>query len=612
MELLEENRRALENKHKGSIEKLEKLQISDYIRLFQAKDGKNIIGIQKDERIWFLNSRLEPEYAAEIFSQRYHIRVFGTYFVFGMSDGRHIRKMLEKCDKTNRIVVYEPDINIFFMACCSFELADLIEDKRVVFCVPDLIGSRLESLAAQNVCYQNMNILEMCILPGYDFLYREAYTEYEDEVIAAIKQNVLARNTKFNIGRKNPQHTFYHMKNMIYHNNHEQLRRKLAEYDLSNIPAIIVSAGPSLDKNVHELKKAQGKSFIIVVDAALRTVIKAGIRPDMVCTIDFKAPDYFFEGINLDGLIWLCGSLSKPWILEQANNKVFYHGHYCVYWSKLIKKIGGYIMPRVISGGSISTEAYSIVSTLGFKKIILVGQDLAFTNGVSHTKGAIGAFGNNDDYIKSRCKVKVEGINGELLDTDMQMWEYKRWFEKVFRLQMKDIDVINATEGGANIEGAENRRLKDVIEQECKSELDIYEIAKAIPPAFTEMQQKEILAELKNMPKYVQELRENIESTIEKHEKILDALKKNSCTDLKEKLSDLMEANEKLGKQDMFELLTMYALKEEYELGANIYVQEELRIDELVEKSLKLYRGYEKALDMFEEDVEEYIMKDRP
>lgn len=609
MELLKENQKILEKKYSGSIEQLKRLEISKNVEVYNTKKNGQVMGVNKENRIWYLNSRINPEYAAKIYADRYKIRVFGLYFVFGFSDGRHIRKLLEKCDKTNRIIVYEPDASLFYKACVSFELEDLIGDDRVILCVPK-VTQKIETVISSMVSFQSMYVIEMCILPGYDILYRDEYLDFEEKVIAVMKENVITRNTKFHIGRKNPQHTLYHMKNMIYHNNSEQLRKKLAEYDLDKIPAIIVSAGPSLDKNIQDLKKAEGRSFIIVVDAALRTIRQAGIRPDMVCTIDFRAPDYFFQGIDLNGLVWSCEALTKPWVLEQADNKIFYHGYYCKYWDELLRETVGYTMPGLAAGGSVSTEVFTLVYQLGFKKIILVGQDLAFTNGVSHTKGALGAFGKNSDYIKSRRIVQVEGIDGELLDTDFQMWEYRRWFERMIQLNMDKFDVIDATEGGAKIEGTKILKLKDAIEQECKGKLDIYQLLQNMPLAFTKEQQEKLLQGLKKMKQLSQELKDKVVSSMERQKMILEMMESGHPGELTENLKEVAKDNDEIGKHSLFDLMTMYALKEEYELGSDIYAQEEMEVDELLRKSLKLYEGYQNAIDMMEEDIEEYIIKD--
>ena len=70
---------------------------------------------------------------------------------------------------------------------------------------------------------------------------------------------------------------------------------------------------------------------------------------------------------------------------------------------------------------------------------------MAFTGGISHTAGIEGAFGDNDEYIKSRNRIQVEGIDGTMLETDFQMWYYKKWFEKAIRANEGLIEVIDAT-----------------------------------------------------------------------------------------------------------------------------------------------------------------------
>ena len=112
----------------------------------------------------------------------------------------------------------------------------------------------------------------------------------------------------------------------------------------------------------------------------------------------------------------------------------------------------------------------------GFRKIVFMGQDLAFTGGKSHTSGIEGALGDNDKYIKSRCLMEVEGIDGTMLQTDFQMWYYKQWFEKAIRDGGDRMRVIDATEGGAKIEGAENMKMSEVVAGECPAEFDFRKI----------------------------------------------------------------------------------------------------------------------------------------
>jgi hypothetical protein len=52
-------------------------------------------------------------------------------------------------------------------------------------------------------------------------------------------------------------------------------------------PAIIVSAGPSLRKNKHQLRDAQGKAVIIAVQTILQPLLEMGIEPQFVTSLDY-------------------------------------------------------------------------------------------------------------------------------------------------------------------------------------------------------------------------------------------------------------------------------------------------------------------------------------
>ena len=61
-------------------------------------------------------------------------------------------------------------------------------------------------------------------------------------------------------------------------------------YDMNkDVPAIIVSAGPSLDKNLAEMINYKDKLkdyFIIAGNRTLKTLINNNIKPDLLVTVD--------------------------------------------------------------------------------------------------------------------------------------------------------------------------------------------------------------------------------------------------------------------------------------------------------------------------------------
>lgn len=610
MEWLISNFEELEKQKIAKVEKLNSLEIDEAVTVEHAKNDTSVLTIQVNGRKWFLNSRLDPQMAARLYVQRYPIRKFGTYFIFGLSDGRHIREFLKQCDETNHVIVYEPDAAIFRTACDNFDLTDIFADERFRLCVPEVTDD-VETIMRYTLQYTDLMVIEFCILPAYDILYREECENFMDTILDRLQDEIVRKSTRLSFDRMVPRHTLYNMKHMIGCRNIYQIAQAMQGIDVSEIPAVIVSAGPSLDKNIQELRKAEGKAFIVVVDAALRTVLRAGIRPDIVCTIDPESPDRFFENLDLEGISWCCDRVTRPWIMEHFGKKVYYYGFFEQYWNEILDENTDYPFPDIPSGGCVSAIAFSLACYLGFRKLVLIGQDMAFTGGISHTVGIEGAFGDNDEYIQSRHLIQVEGLDGTMLETDFQMWYYKKWFEKAIRINEGMLEVIDATEGGAKIEGAQIMTLKDVVESYCGQPFVFAEMEKNIDSAYSEEKQTRLLQALREMKPLTMALQEQIKAGIRLQEQILHDLKKKKLqpNQMKAELSDMLKKNDDLEHMPVFDMMVSYAQKEEYELGDRIYEKEEMPVEELVERNLALYQGYEKAAEMLLEDIEGYVMQ---
>lgn len=608
--MLEKNRSILEKRYPKLLDKLEQSDGEEQVKIEKTQKNVPVLAIERNNRTWFLNSRLEPLHAAQIYADRYSMRAFGTYFVFGFSDGKHIRELLNRGDKTNHIVICEPRPEIFCAACSTFDVSDILGDERVALYLPEMTDE-LATILAYHLQYENYKVTEFCILPGYDILYPAECETFMDGIINKIVEETFGRGTRILFNRMIPQFTLFHMKNMLEQRNVAQLREKIEKMDIGDVPAIIVSAGPSLDKNIKELVRAQGKALIITVDAALRSVLKAGIHPDIVCTIDPESPDRFLENLNLEDIVWCCKEITRPWILENFGKRVYYYGFFEKEWNRLLNETLGYAFPDISSGGTVTLHAFSLASYLGFRRIILAGQDMAFTNGISHTEGIDGAFGDNDEYIQSRMLIKVEGIDGTLLDTDVQMWYYKQQFEKILRRNEGQLEVWNGTEGGARIEGAPNVPLRELIERECRGSFDFSTLENGIEPAFAEKPEgkERMLHQLCDMKDQAKRLDKTIHEIAEYQQNALERVDDGSCSpeELKKILAEMMERNAQLEQQPLFEMMAQYAPKESYELKDHIYEKEEMSVRELVESSLGLYRGYEKAVQMLIEDIRTYI-----
>lgn len=614
MNIFERNMAAFEKREGCSAEELRKYNLDEIndVGIEYSTNGNKILYKIYQGRKWRLNSSWNPQKAAEYYAERYQIQLYGTYFVFGFSDGSYIRELARKCDDTNQIVVCIPDIILFSAACYHFELQDILENSQIIFCFLEQKKSA-ETFVGQILNYSKIKLVEFCILPGYDIIYHEECEAFMNDVLECVKNEIVSKETHLAFERKLPQNMLYHMKHMLAHSNMNQLKKQLKEYDLKEIPVIIVSAGPSLDKNIHLLRQAEGKAFIIALDASVRAVLQAGVKPNLLCSVDPNSPEKFFSNLDLKDIIWACNSWTNAKLLESYHvEQILYYGSYGPIWNDILEETLGYKFPNITSGGSVSTEALMLAIGLGFQKIVFIGQDLAFTGGVSHTKGIEGALGDNDEYIKSRQIVKVKGMDGTMLETDYQMYLYKEWIEKAICYHKDQIRIIDATEGGAQIEGAETQTLEEVIKSECNQKFDIYEKEKNISAMFSPKQQKELHKRLKDIGKNIINFMETVEGTIREQEKIYAEMQQKEIGFAKkqELLRRTTELNHKLEEESILEYIIMYAQKEEYEIGDTIYTEKDLTPEQLVKKSLALLKGYQNGAKLFLEDFDAIIMQE--
>lgn len=296
----------------------------------------------------------------------------------------------------------------------------------------------------------------------------------------------------------------------VHHNTVHAFARKWLSHGLANLPAIasgpsiaalrervrgkpfvIVAPGPSLAINVGLLKAAQERAVICAVSHALGPVLAAGVRPDLVITVDPQDVRYHFAGSDLSETTVVHAATVHPALFElPAQQCVAVAGNGSIdAW--LFDALGE--AASVPGGGSVATSALSLALLLEAGPIAFVGLDLAFSGGryyvaTSHDGGARAV-------VDASGTMRVEGWSADFRamkqqggpsaprerSIDLPAWTpegtttstrvpssfmfglFHRWF--VERLAQGDVaqEVFDCTEGGAAIAGMIHRRFADVI-----------------------------------------------------------------------------------------------------------------------------------------------------
>ena len=402
--------------------------------------------------------------------------------LFGLGNGIIARKILDEFSDAVVLAV-EPSEEILLHVTKEYSIDDLLENQRFYLCRSrsDENGE-LSSFFSEHIKYSDTE--NYCILtyPNYNLLFEEelsCLSETLSSWFSAISADYDFTGDYGGILNKN---TFGNLKCFAKSKSFEGL----TDGSLKDYTAIIVAAGPSLGKNIANLKAAKGKAIIVAVDAAMLPLSRAGIVPDFVVAVDpCKDGRYLADEKSKHVPLITTLSSSCEMIATHLGEK-FFVSDTRIYISRFLRDNEIYI-PLLPTGGSVANNALSLVVLLGCTNIILVGQDLAFTGDRTHAENSVRA-GDAVSNYKTLCT--DTDIFGNEIGTCGEFRLFKTWMEN-FLISNPDLNVVDATEGGALIKGTKICSLKEAIDEYCNEEVDISSIvAKCKPLLNDELQSK--------------------------------------------------------------------------------------------------------------------------
>ena len=251
----------------------------------------------------------------------------------------------------------------------------------------------------------------------------------------------------------------------------------------SGRPAVIVSAGPSLDGAIPALKALGDSVVIIAVGRALGLLHKAGITPDFTVFYDslYMAP--MLEGIPPEVLgktAFLNAFLTEPICFEtpEAGGVFYFLTDSSAQMSDWVEQAQGHPERRLPGAGSVSIVSLQAGLAMGCDPIILVGQDLAF----SDQKRYAGGLGFKQDAQGNIIMPEQEGIavarkeqtcpilgqDGTMMLSLNPYVGFARHLEAIaekIRQGEKPVSFYNASIGGAHLEGYQLRPLAEFVSE---------------------------------------------------------------------------------------------------------------------------------------------------
>ncbi len=469
------------------------------IRKEISGDGRQISVVSRNRRTCYLGGKRNAAEPVQVWLRSLgRLAPNAPVFLMGLGNSSYLEELAGNAENRITIIVYEPSMRIFMDFLETVDLVPVMEKHLVVFVVDGLSGmgrERLTLLADRLLTFSQLSYSRYMVLPNYEVLFPEESVEFLKQCKKSALDGVVGRNTNKIFSTVLVKNL---LANAVYLCNGYKTTQ-LVESVPPDVPGIIVAAGPSLNKNIGELKNAVGKSFMIAVDTAVKPLLREGIRPDMIMMIDGKKPLKLFEAEGIHDIPIVSSLDAATEVLAYHRGmKFFFHQGY-----EFAEKILGRstaLSGSVPSGGSVATSAFSLMIKLGLTRIILVGQDLAYTNNRSH---ADGTFRETMDEINTSRMQMVDGNYEEKVPTPTNLKQFLDWYEDTIRVMHKrlpEFRVINATEGGAKIAGTEIMTLKEAVAAECTEETDIPASIRKLKPMLDKDARQWAVSYLKGIP----------------------------------------------------------------------------------------------------------------
>lgn len=398
--------------------------------------GLMTAAITKNNQKFYLHSNYMVKKEASLLAHDLFQLDKTHYVIYGLGLGYHI-EALATIDSGVSIEVYESDLNIIKLAFSFNDLSNILINENIKIVYDPKFYKFKNSM-------NNMSGDKELLIHGpslrniSDDTMREKLEDYFLQYYS-VKNQLGQLNSNFRENIKN------------YDDVVDSLKDKFRGKNL-----YIVAAGPSLDQNYQQLKEVKEDGIILATGTVFRKLINAGIEPDYLIVSD--ANERVYNQIRdlehlLVPMIYLSTAYRGFAKNYQGKKYIAFQNEYTP--AEEIANKNGYHLYQ--TGGSVSTTALDIGIALECKRIIFLGLDLSYPNNLVHASDTSRRTLSETDGLR-----QVKDINGDLVYTSKSLDIYRRWIEKRIK-NVAGIEMIDATEGGAYIQGMKVRKLSEVL-----------------------------------------------------------------------------------------------------------------------------------------------------
>ena len=452
--IYQQNLASLKNSRPKLYQKILGLEKNKNYRIVKSENNlPNLKILLNSNNSFLLHSQKDPVKEAKIDVDKINLNNTNCIILLGLGLGYYVFKLLKRIPSRCHLFIVELDINIFKTALSVINFSEIFEKRNVDLIVGEHVTEIIPKLVNRFSEIKTTNVQVVAHSQSH-----QLHPEYKDIVGGVVKSIKIVQSnteTRFKYGLKWYGNSFSNILSLKKLSGVESLFNKFKD-----IPAIIISSGPSLDKNIKYLKNIKkGAAILISVDTGLKCLLSHNIKPDFVTSIDCQGiTKIFFTETDLNDIYLISPFRIPPSVIKQFNGRtIFCDDKELNLWKEFRKYMEN--LGDVNIGGTVAIFTFDLVRKLGCQPIIFLGQDLSFPQDRYY---ALGSYKDDTWFEEIGKTLTIEAKHKELINkmdiinsknifnstikTSKTMLNWLTWFE--VEIRKTKAQCINASEEG--------------------------------------------------------------------------------------------------------------------------------------------------------------------
>ncbi|MBG29015.1 MAG: hypothetical protein CMI31_03285 [Opitutae bacterium] len=446
MKLLPANEKVLQKRFPAVLQRINAIQANTSPYRIDEKAEEPRLLVKRGDYEFLFYGKGDPLKISRRWLELISIEANSLYAVTGFGLGVHLKEFLKQATRQTMIFVAEKEPALLMEAFSRIDFSDLLADDRFFLATGELDDPFFQDL--QHAAVQGMRDIDRLVFsPAYS-----TDESYYDKMRNELFRQYLVLKPLIDVNLRTAtnlqENTF---RNLPYLRDAPDVGQLGGAF--TDIPLILVGAGPSLDESMDFLKEARDHAIIACSNSPYRKLINNGIKPHLTVSADPLSPTLQgYQDISLDD-VWLAAPFSAyPPVIERFAGKVLTWTTNNPIMEMIRNRSSRKPGTPILEQGTVSGCILDIARVFGCPKVLFVGQDMAMK--------ADGQYYTNDSFYADQGMhytevLRAQNLPGNTLETvpvESRLFVYLRTFEQ-FVEKYPGTEYANLARLGAKIKG---------------------------------------------------------------------------------------------------------------------------------------------------------------